>query len=224
MLSRNLLKVLFGIFGRTTVLRADNAARGGAFILAANHISHFDPPILSAAVRRKIDWMAMVELFENKWSARYFHAVDAFPTDRARVDRAAVRTALARLRMGRIVGMFPEGGIRAGDTSVLEGAPLRPGSASLAQMAGVPIVPCVLLGSDRFYSKECWRPFRRNRLWVAFGDPIFAPDRMPKAEARAALERELAEALRRLYGELRERFSLTELDLPQTPQRRKGRE
>jgi 1-acyl-sn-glycerol-3-phosphate acyltransferase len=224
MLSRLLLKILFGPFSRTRVLYAERANRPGAFILAANHISHFDPPMLTCALRRKIDWMAMAELFEKPWSARYFRAVDAFPTDRSRVDRAAVKTALARLKEGRVVGMFPEGGIRAGRTSVLEGAPLRPGSAALAQMGDVPVVPCVLLGSDGFYAKSSWRPFWRVRVWIAFGEPIAAPAGVSKAESRRLVEEQLVETLRSLYGELRERFSLADADLPKTPAHRKGRE
>lgn len=224
MLSRLLTRILFGLFARTQVLRPDRAGRPGAFILASNHISHFDPPILSCFTRRKIDWMAMVELFETRWGARYFRAVDAFPTDRDRVDRGAVKTALARLERGRVVGMFPEGGIRAGESSVLEGAPLRPGSAALAQMGKVPIVPCVLLGADRFYAKSAWRPFRRTRLWIAFGEPITAPVGVSKAESRRLVEEQLAASFRNLCGELREHFSLTDEDLPRTPQHRKGRE
>jgi len=192
-------------------------------LLAANHISHFDPPLLSVAVGRHIDWMAMLELFEKKWADRFFRSVNAFPTDRARVDRTAVRTALKRLEAGRVVGIFPEGGIRAGATSLLEGAPMRPGAASLAQMAGVPIVPCVVLGTDRLYNKECLKPFRRAKFWVGFGDALKTREDLPKTEAREQLEADLAAAIRALYAEMQKAFCLTPEDLPHTPQARKGR-
>ncbi len=224
MLSRLIAKFLFGLFANIWVLHAERTNSSGPFILAANHISHFDPPILSGAAFRKLDWMAMIELFEKKWAARYFRAIDTFPTDRAKVDRVAVKTALERLKRGHVVGMFPEGGIRAGKNSVLEGAALRPGSAVLAQMADVAIVPCVLLGSDRFYSKAMWKPFRRNRMWIAFGEPLRADSALPRNEARSDLERRLAESMRNLYEELRETYGLTIEDLPRTPQHRKGRE
>jgi len=224
MFSRTILKVLLWPFARTQVLHRERASRPGPFILAANHISHFDPPMLTCALRRKVDWMAMVELFENPWAARYFRAVDAFPTDRSRVDRAAVKTALARLRQGRLVGMFPEGGIRAGKTSVLEGAPLRPGSAALAQMARVPVVPCVLLGSDRLYAKKSWRPGRRVGIHIGFGNPIEPPEGMSKGEARQYVEDRLRAAFQELTQELRQHFSLSDADLPKTPAHRKGRE
>jgi 1-acyl-sn-glycerol-3-phosphate acyltransferase len=224
MLSRVIAKVLFGLIAKTRVLHADRTDFPGPYLLAANHISHFDPPILSVAALRKLDWMAMVELFENRWAAFYFHAIDTFPTDRAKVDRAAVKTALERLKHGHVVGMFPEGGIRAGKTSVLEGAALKPGSAVLAQLADVPIVPCVLLGSDRFYSRAMWKPLRRNRMWIAFGEPLRADPSLPRIEARSDLERRLAESMRNLCAELRESCGLSDDDMPKTPQHRKGNE
>jgi 1-acyl-sn-glycerol-3-phosphate acyltransferase len=148
-------------------------------------------------------------------------AVDTFPVDRERADRAATRETLERLRCGRVVGIFPEGGIRDGANSVLEGAPLKPGLAGLAQLSGAPVVPCVLIGSDQLYTQRNWIPFRRSEVWIAFGEPLrFEGD---GKDARAAFEKRIAEALRALYAELKERFQLSEMDLPQPPARRKGR-
>src|SRR2546428_11012955 len=58
-----LMKVLFGCVARVRVVGCENANRTGGFLLAANHISHFDPFIISSVVGRKIDWMAMSEFF-----------------------------------------------------------------------------------------------------------------------------------------------------------------
>src|SRR5437762_8251032 len=100
-------------------------------------------------------------------------SIYAFPDQRHHTDLKTIRSTIERLKHGRVVGIFPEGGIRDGARSLLEGAPLRPGAATLAQIAGVPIVPCVILGSDRFYSKKRWLPFqRRVPVWIAFGKPI----------------------------------------------------
>src|SRR6266704_3309690 len=179
-----LMKVLFGYVARVRVLRRENVNHQGAFLLASNHISHFDPFILSSVVRRKIDWMAMAEFFPLPLLGFFLRAVDAFPAARDRADRKTIRTAIERLKHGRIVGLFPEGGIRDGVRSLLEGAPLRPGAATLAHIAGVPILPCVILGSDRLYSIKQWLPLRRTPIWIAFGSPIpHSPD-LKKSEAR----------------------------------------
>ena len=214
------MKLLFGCVARVRVVRRENANRDGGFLLAANHISHFDPFIISSVVRRKIDWMAMAEFFPNPLLGSFLRAVDAFPADRHRADRKTIRTAIERLKDGRIVGVFPEGGIRDGARSLLEGAPLRPGASTLAHMAGVPILPCVIVGSDRFYSKKSWLPLRRTPVWVAFGDPIPPFPDLEKSAARERTERELAAAFKHLYAEMRQRFQLTPDDLPHPPQER----
>ena len=215
-----LMKALFGYSSRRRVIGREKVNCAGGFLLASNHISHFDPFIISSVVRRKIDWMAMAEFFSLPFLRFLLRAVDAFPAERDRADRKTIRTAIERLKKGRIVGIFPEGGIRDGARSVLEGAPLRPGAATLAQIAGVPILPCVIVGSDRLYAKRRWLPLRRTPIWLAFGEPISAFPELEKSAARARIERELAAAFKDLYAELRGKFSLGADDLPHAPRER----
>src|SRR4030095_2422528 len=192
------------------------------FLLASNHISHFDPFLISLAVRQKIDWMTMAEFFSPPPLGFFLRSIDAFPAERDRADLKTIRTAIDRLKSGRIVGIFPEGGIRDGARSLLEGPPLRSGAATLGQIADVPIVPCVILGTDRFYSKNQWLPFRRTSVWIAFGKPISCFPELQKSQARERIESELAGAFKNLYAELREKFRLTTDDLPQSPRERSG--
>jgi len=209
--------LLLGCVARVHVLRCENANRAGGFLLAANHISHFDPLLISLAVRRKIDWMTMAEFFRLPALGFFLRAIDAFPTERNHADRKSIRTAIERLKRGRVVGLFPEGGIRDGAQSLLQGAPIRPGAAMLAHMTRVPIVPCVILGSDRLYSLKRWLPLRRTPIWIAFGNPISDFHELQKPEARRRIECELIVAFARLYTELREKFQLTDDDLPHPP-------
>jgi 1-acyl-sn-glycerol-3-phosphate acyltransferase len=193
------------------------------FLLAANHISHFDPFLISLAVRRKIDWMTMAEFFRSPIVGFLLRAIDAFPAERDRADRKTIRTAIERLKGGRVVGLFPEGGIRDGVHSLLEGAPLRAGAATLAHIARVPILPCVILGSDRFYSRRQWLPLRRTPIWIAFGHPISHFPELQKSEARERIESELTSAFKHLYVQLRQEFRLTADDLPHSPRDRMRR-
>jgi 1-acyl-sn-glycerol-3-phosphate acyltransferase len=215
-----LVRLLFGCVTRVRVLRRENADCTGGFLLAANHISHFDPFILSLVIRRKIDWMTMAEFFRSPVLGFLLRAVDAFPADRDRADRKTIRSAIERLKEGRIVGLFPEGGIRDGARSLLEGAPLRPGASRLAHIAGVPILPCVILGSDRLYSTKRWLPLRRTPIWIAFGNPISHFPELQKLEARERIESELASVFKNLYAELQQAFHLTMDDLPRPPRER----
>jgi len=214
------MKLLFGYSSRIYVVGCEHLNRAGGFLLASNHISHFDPLIISSVLRRKIDWMAMAEFFPVPGLGHFLRAVDAFPAARDRADRKTIRTAIERLKNGRIVGVFPEGGIRDGARSLLEGASLRAGASTLAHMAGVPIVPCVILGSDRLYAKRSWLPLRRTPVWIAFGQPISHFPELEKSVARARIEQELTNAFQQIYAELRHKFQLTADDLPHAPRER----
>src|SRR5215813_8759826 len=215
-----LVKFVFGCVARIHVLGDENVNRVGGFLLASNHISHFDPFLIGLWVRRKIDWMTMAEFFRAPSLGFLLRSIDAFPAERDHADLKTIRTAIERLKNGRIVGIFPEGGIRDGARSLLEGAPLRPGATTLAQIAGVPIVPCVILGSDRFYSKKRWVPVRRTPVWIAFGKPISHFPELERLHARERIESELAAGFKNLFADLRGKFSLTNEDLPQPPRER----
>jgi 1-acyl-sn-glycerol-3-phosphate acyltransferase len=217
-----LVRFVFGCVARVRVIGRENAQCAGGFLLASNHISHFDPFLISLSVRRKIDWMTMAEFFRPPVLGFFLRSIDAFPAERDRADLKTIRAAIERLKNGRIVGIFPEGGIRNGTRSLLEGAPLRPGAATLAQIADVPIVPCVILGTDRFYAKKQWLPSRRTPVWIAFGKPISCFPELQKSQARERIESELAAAFRNLYAELREKFRLTTDALPHSPRERSG--
>lgn len=207
------------------VLNRQATDRPGPFLLAANHISHFDPPVIALASRREIDWMAMVELFGHPLVRAFCEATGAFPTDRSRVDRTAVRTAMNRLRAGRCVGIFPEGGIRTGAASLLHGAPVKPGVATLAVMAGAPVIPCVILGSDRLYQRRWWLPWNRATIWIAFGNPIDGQlqEGESREEGRLRIEQALSAEMVRLYETLQARYCLGPDDLPHTADARAAR-
>jgi 1-acyl-sn-glycerol-3-phosphate acyltransferase len=217
---RLLVKLLFGCVARIHVIGRDKASCAGGFLLSSNHISHFDPFLISLTIRRKIDWMTMAEFFRPPALSFFLRSIDAFPAERDRGDVKTIRTAINRLKSGRVVGLFPEGGIRDGARSLLEGAPLRPGAAKFAQIADVPVIPCVILGTDRLYSKQEWLPLRRTPVWIAFGKPLSASRELQRSQARKRIESELAGAFKNLYAELREKFRLTADDLPQSSQRR----
>lgn len=221
-IGRKLARLLFTPFVRVHMQCPDGGLPRGAFIFASNHISHFDPPIIGGRTARQIDWMAMAELFRNPWMARLMRALGTFPVQRGTADRAAIRTALERLGSGAPVGMFPEAGIRAGETSVLGGAPMRPGVAVLATMANVPVVPCVILGSERLYNRQNLRLFRRIPVWIAIGEPIFLNNDLKGAAVRADLSERIQGAMLRLQATLVEKYHLTPDDMPKTPQARKG--
>jgi 1-acyl-sn-glycerol-3-phosphate acyltransferase len=200
------------------VLRPALAERPGGYVLAVTHLSHLEPFVVGTLVRRKIDWMARVEFFRNRVARRCLYAMDAFPVNRFGVPVSAVRTAIARGRAGRVVGIFPEGGVVHGPASACRGGPVKQGACLVAARAGIPVVPCVVLGTHALNEIEPWLPFRRARLWVAFGEPIEPPpmsDAPPvRKAARQVMSRQLGDAFCALYAELRARYDIPDSAVP----------
>ncbi len=200
---RLLGRAVFGLASRPLILHPERAARPGAFLLAANHESPFDAALLIAATPRVIYWLSIVELFRHPFTRWFLSAMLAAPLDRSRVDTTTVRTITRHLRAGLVVGMFPEGGVRSGDTTVLAGGSIKDGIARLAELARVPVLPCVVLGGGKFHRWTSWLPLFRTRWAVAFGEPIELPRDRERAEARVIFARELEAALRRLHEEIK---------------------
>lgn len=219
-----LLRVIFFPFTRRHIVGANHIPRCGRCILAPNHISHFDPPLIGISTKRPVDWMAMEELFTNEIFGGLLRWIGTFPVARQRMDRKALRTAAKRLREGRLVGIFPEGGLRTGPQSVLEGAPVKPGVALLSQLTQAPVIPCVIIGSDALYTSRQWWPWRRNAVWIAFGEKLEPPAEHDDKEARASFDIRLSSQFRQLYEQTLREQHVPVSCLPQTPQRRKGRE
>ena len=189
-----------------------------ALILAAHHISQLDGPGLPMTAPGAIDWLTSAQFFLPHGLGAWMRKAGGIPVPLAAPVLGAVRESLRRLQRKRVLGIFPEGGIRSGAASVLEGAPTSRGAAWLARRAGVPVVPCVILGTDRLYALKHWRPWRgRVPVWIGFG-PAIQPGEW--ADASPIL---LGERLRALYSEMKESFRLQPDDLPMTFQQRNGR-
>jgi 1-acyl-sn-glycerol-3-phosphate acyltransferase len=196
--------VLFGRFpfwvsSRPVVLHADRVPLERPFILASSHTSNYDVPTLIRHTPRKIDFLSTTELFRKRFVGWFFGNMNAFPLERSRSDPRAVRVILDRLKRGRVVGIFPEGRIRDERQSVVQGAPFRSGVAGIARLADVPIVPAVVVGGRAYDRIGNWAPLRRVRYGICYGEPI----RVTRADD-ADGERQLADAWKRLYVEVRQ--------------------
>jgi 1-acyl-sn-glycerol-3-phosphate acyltransferase len=162
--------ILRGVF-RTRIVGRERVPRRGPLLLVANHISFADPTLLAVTTPRRIDFMAMVELFRHPVLAWALRAVGTFAVDRSRVDHTAAREAIRRLRAGRCVAIFPEAGIRLTEKSVLGGDPqLRPGVETLALLGGATVLPVIIRDSRKPYEWRNW--LRRETMSVTFGQPF----------------------------------------------------
>ncbi len=144
----------------------ENVPEGGALI-ASNHISYLDPPVVASALPRRTYLVAKRELFEIPLFGWFIRKNYAFPVERDSADRTAMRHAVKLLQAGELVTMFP-GGERSPDGSVQEGLP---GAGFIAQLAGVGIVPCALKGTEQVLPRGAWY-LHRGKVAVRFGEPI----------------------------------------------------
>jgi 1-acyl-sn-glycerol-3-phosphate acyltransferase len=195
----------------------ENVPRTGAGLVLSNHISHFDPSFMMASFPRVVDFMAVKPLLEIPIFGKMLEWGWVFPVDRSKNDIGALKTALGRLKAGRLVAIFPEEGIRQGATSVLGGAEMSVGTASLWKKTGVPVIPMVILGTDQMYALRNY--LRRPRIFVRVGrllphDP---------AASREELRDRIAAAWRELYEGIVRDHHLQPDELPQTAQERWGR-
>lgn len=214
-------RLLFSITCRVKVVQLAPVPKAGPLIMASNHISHFDPPVLSGFFPRRLDWMAMGELFGTPLGKRIFTWLNCIPVDRGGGDRTSLRHALHRLADGRVIGIFPEGGIRAGEWSILNGAEMKPGLAALSILSGAAVIPCALIGTDNLYKSDKW--LRKTTIYLIMGEAIYPPkEDASQPDARDRFVADLSQSFISMRDEAVARFGLSPDDLPQTPQARKG--
>jgi 1-acyl-sn-glycerol-3-phosphate acyltransferase len=189
---------IFWMTSEPTVLGVHHTSRPGPYILAANHGSPFDVPLLIANSRRMLDFVSITEVFAMPFVGWFYGSMNAFPLDRSRRDSPTVRIILDRLAHGRVVAMFPEGRIPRKEDSVLNTGRIRPGVGRLAAMAGVPVVPAVVINSAAYLRLQSWLPTDIVRYGLAYGDPIFPAKHLPTDEAGRELESRLVDAMMKL--------------------------
>lgn len=146
--------------------------KGGA-ILAINHVSYLDFAIVGTAalpVGRLVRFMAKKEIFDHKIAGPLMRGMHHINVDRSNGSASFV-AALRALKSGEIIGIFPEGTT----STSFEIKELKSGAVRLAMGAGVPIIPTIIWGSQRIWTKGIKRNLRRNHfpVTVVFGEPIF---------------------------------------------------
>ena len=180
-----------GLF-RGNTLGLEHVPKDGPLVVASNHGSHLDPPLLGHALGRPVAFMAKAELFAIPLLGAVIRACGAYPVRRGASDREAIRTATAKLEEGWATGVFLDGTRQANGRV---NNPL-PGAALLAARSGAPLLPVAIVNSHRALgSGRIWP--RLVPLQLRVGAPIPAPAsrRRPDLDATTALLQERINAL-----------------------------
>jgi 1-acyl-sn-glycerol-3-phosphate acyltransferase len=187
---------LFAALGlRFTIEGAHHLPRSGGAVVASNHVSYLDFTFVGFGARdagRLVRFMAKESVFRHPVAGPLMRGMQHIPVDRA-AGSAAFRGAMSALKAGELVGVFPEATI----SRSFELKEFKAGAARMAQAAGVPLVPTVVWGGQRIYTKGRPRDFthRGKAITVAFGEPLTPGRRDNGEEVAAELRRRMTTLL-----------------------------
>ncbi|MDR3354635.1 MAG: 1-acyl-sn-glycerol-3-phosphate acyltransferase [Synergistaceae bacterium] len=186
-------RALFVIYNRLEVRGFDNIPVGRQVIVASNHASNVDPPLIGGVFPGRLRYLAKESLFRVPLLGFFIRVLGAIPVAREDSQRAGavIKLMLAKLKEGESILIFPEG--TRSESGVLK--PLEGGVALLSVMSGVPVLPVYVGGSHRVCpaGKSIPRPVK---LTITFSRPVFpSEDHIGDREKRGILLKELEGAM-----------------------------
>ncbi|MFZ1361862.1 MAG: lysophospholipid acyltransferase family protein [Candidatus Nanopelagicales bacterium] len=187
-------RVMFKLMGlRFDIVGQDNIPEVGGAVLASSHVSYLDFIFVGLGAdkaKRLVRFMAKDSVFKNKISGPLMRGMHHIPVDRS-AGAAAYDEALTALRDGEVIGVFPEATI----SQSFQIKDLKSGAARMAAEADVPLIPMVVFGGQRIYSKNTPRSLKRGRcIAITIGEPMH-PQEGDDFEAVTAELRKRMEAL-----------------------------
>ena len=169
-LGTGLARLQFTLFSRWKVEGRESIPPRGPLIVAANHLSNADPPVVVASSSRELHSLGKEGLFKNPLGGWFFSRCHVHPVKEGSVDRNALRWALKVLERDGAVLVFPEGA-----RSLARGLqPAKPGIGYLAFKSQAPVLPVAVTGTE--HVPGYWRiAFPLCRMHVRFGEPFTLP-------------------------------------------------
>lgn len=158
------------IFLHIRLTGIENIPKDGGVIIAANHLSYLDIPLLGYStygIRRDVDYMGKKELFAIPVIGYLLRRLGGFPVDREKLDRTAFREAIKRLKSGRVLIIYPEGR-RSRDGRLQSG---KPGVGMMVKMSGVKVIPAAIIGTDKALPPGSWM-IKPTPVTIEFGKPL----------------------------------------------------
>lgn len=189
------LGILWVMVYRVRRTGVENIPSTGGVLLASNHQSHFDPPLVGACCPRRANYIARETLFQFAPLAWWMTSLGAFPIDREGGGLAGIKETLRRLKRGEVVLIFPEG-TRTPNGEI---GPFRQGFTTLAVRSGAAIVPVAIEGAFDVWPR--WRRLPgRGTIHVHFGPPLMPDEirRLDQDELAAEVERRVRQCLARV--------------------------
>ncbi len=170
-----LARLIFrGLGIQFSISGTEHIPRTGGAVMAINHIGYLDFTFAGLAARpagRLVRFMAKKEVFDHRLSGPLMRGMKHIPVDRTGAAADSYHRAVQALRAGEIVGVFPEATI----SESYDLKEFKTGAARMAMEAGVPLLPCVVWGSQRIYTKGRKRDLTRGTpVRIVVGEPFQA--------------------------------------------------
>ncbi|MXW42402.1 MAG: 1-acyl-sn-glycerol-3-phosphate acyltransferase [Acidimicrobiia bacterium] len=205
--AQRLARFIFGIYFRCYTRGRRNLPATGGAIIAPTHRSNLDTPMLGASAGRPLRYFAKSGLFRGPITTWMLVTMGAFPVRRDKIDRSALKAALAVLEAGQPLVVFPEGERKTG-TRIF---PLMEGVVWLSARAQVPVVPVAIGGTERAMGVGVRIP-RPHKVRFVWGKPIDPPQtndqgRLSRA-ALAAYSEQMRSILQAMFDEVQGELGL----------------
>ena len=170
---------LFHILSRVLIIGRENIPRNGAYLIAANHVSIYDPPLLLAFWPVAPEVLGAIDIWAKRGQSQLARWYGAIPVHRGQYDRRSMKMMLSAFSSGCPLVVFPEGGRthQPGMRNAL------PGVAYLIEKSDVQIVPVGIIGTTEDFFQRAMHG-KRPKLEIHIGKPLKLPQIIYKGQSR----------------------------------------
>lgn len=191
-------RLLFKLLFRIEVRGRENVPKRGPVIIASNHLSFLDPPLIGVASSRRLHYMAVAETFKFFFIGNLSKRLGAFPVKRKGADIEATKMALEILRKGEAILIFIEG-TRSPSGELLEP---KPGVGMLTYRTRATVIPTLIVGSNSALPFK-GRFIRPRKIKVSFGQPLTIErfSHLKPKEAYQAMSHEIMSRIKEIQSQ-----------------------
>ena len=191
-LIRAVLYIFFKLFNRLEVIGGKNIPNTGGVIVAANHVSYLDPPVIGVALKRRPTYIAKEYLFRVPLIGGVVRGC-CFPVKHDKPQPSVIKEAVTRLKGGGVLVLFPEGS-RSTDGNFLDA---KRGVGMIACISSVPIVPTLIEGTDRALPVGA-KLLRPAKIKVVFGKPLTVRGNETDKVSQEKISRKIMDSIKNL--------------------------
>jgi 1-acyl-sn-glycerol-3-phosphate acyltransferase len=199
---KSVFRLIFHILGKVKVFGKENIPYGEPYVVAMNHVSIFDPPLIGAFWPEMLEIIGASDVFEKPGQGEILKLYGVIPVHRGEYDRALLKRIVSIIQAGYPLLIAPEGG-RSHVTAMRRALP---GIAYIIEETGVPVVPVGIVGT----TEDFWQRAKRGEkpeLEIRIGTPVTLPSIHEKGAARReARQRNADLVMQHLAGLLPEEY------------------